>query len=154
MSTKPATRDVSRELSVSPEFALQRFQDMAMLIPETESDGGASFIMDIMNAQSAADLDANWAEKDSEKMVGVELQFEGVTRSVSDFSDGLGVFLVVKATDTKTGEPVTFTTGSSNVVAQLVKAYTESWFPFQGVIVKSIKASKAGYYPQHIQIAR
>lgn len=133
-------------------LARQKFQQMATIIPVTESDGGFGIVLDILSADDLFDLDQTWQEKDLDKLLKRKLVFDSVTRSDSSYQDGLGVFLVVRCTDPENGEEVVFSTGSVNIVAQLVKAHVMGAFPFVGRVIQAEKASANGYYPQHIQI--
>lgn len=140
------------ELAELPAELVRRFAEMAMMLPETESDGGASIIEAILNTADVHELGSPWGEKDQDALVGKWLIFTEASRSVSDFK-GLGVFLVVQAVDCKTGEKLTTTTGSVNIVAQLVRAYTLDSFPLKARIMKAERPTKNGYWPLHLEIA-
>lgn len=140
------------EVYTLPADLIKRFADMAFTLPETAGDGGASMIEQILNATDAADLDAAWGTKDPDKLVGEPLTIRSASVSKSDYNDGLGVFLVVDAHRENTGENITFTTGSTMIVAQLVKAHNAGWLPMRAIIRRSERPSANGYYPQHLEV--
>lgn len=155
MVSKQVQKFQQAELAMTPEAISAQFAHMGNLIPETESDdGGLSIIGQLLGATSLDELSQPWAEKDQEALVDHELIIESVTRSPSDFAGGLGVFLVCKAYDATRDERVTFTTGSMSVVAQLVMVYTLDKFPVSCTLRKAKKASKAGFFPQHLEFAK
>lgn len=133
-------------------LAKRRFQEMATVIPETESDGGFGIVLDVLAANDIFDLDKTWQEKDLDALLKRKLVFDSISRSDSTYQDGLGVFLVVRCTDPENGEEVVFSTGSVNIVAQLVKAHLLGAFPFVGRLIQAEKPSRNGYYPQHVQL--
>lgn len=140
------------ELAELPADLVQRFAQMAMTLPPTESDGGASIVESILNATSVEALDAAWDAKDADAMIGKEITITGATVSQSDYNGGLGVFLVVTATDEGTGEVITFTTGSMSIVAQVVAAHVREWLPLRCKLVQAMEPTKSGYYPQRLEI--
>lgn len=152
MSKAQESAESGKALAALPDHLLRQFSQMAMMLPETESDGGASIITAILNSKDVSELDATWGTKDPDKLVGDNLTITGATRSLSDYQDGLGVFLVVEAVLERTGEPVTFTTGSIGIVAQIVRAASLEAFPFRAMIQRADKPTKDGYYPQHLKI--
>lgn len=144
--------DQKGELAKLPEALIARFAEMAMMLPETESDGGASIIEAILGTVNVGDLDKPWDAKDPEALCNEWLIVTDASRSMSDYADGLGVFLVVKAVQDDTGEEITFTTGSMAVVAQIVRAYAGDMFPLKCKMVMSDKPTKGGYRPMHLVI--
>jgi hypothetical protein len=142
----------SNPVGISP-ATMKRFADMAAMLPRSEGDGAERIINQILNSQSVQDTNEIWGDlADAAKLVGQELTFETVKVMESDYTDGLGVWLLVEAVKNETGEAVMFGTGSVSIVGQLVLAYTRDEFPFAGKIVQSDKATKDGYYPQHIKV--
>lgn len=140
-------------LDVLPAALVQQFSEMATMVPDTESDGGASLLESILNAVSVEDLDKPFAEKDQDHLIGMDQVVESISKSGSDFADGLGVFLVVKAVVEDTAETITWTTGSMSVVAQLVRAYALDAFPLRCKLRRSDKPTKSGFYPLNLVIS-
>jgi hypothetical protein len=58
---------------------------------------------------------------------------------------------VVHATHGKTGEKIVWTTSSTSVVAQLVRAHCGQWLPIWATVVVADKPTEAGYYPHHLR---
>jgi hypothetical protein len=141
-------------LSELPPHLVRQFAEMATLIPDTESDGGAGILEDILGAISIEDLDRPFQEKDEDFLVGETLIWESISKSPSDFKDGLGIFLVCQVVRESTGEQFTVTTGSMSVVAQLVKAYTLDALPLRAKLRRADKPTKSGYYPKNLVIDR
>lgn len=138
---------------VSP--AVREFAKMATAIPAQDPDAAVDNILaTILGAGSLDDLDAPWRTDDLAQLMGHPLVLTDIKRMDSDFSDGLGVYLVVKGAVKNTGEDITFTTGSVSVVAQLVKAYLAGWWPLECKVVESERPSKNGYKPHHIELLR
>lgn len=142
------------ELSELPPALLKRFADMAVLIPEGGGDGAARLLEAILNVGNPDDLDAAWRTKDTERLAGEHLMIESAERSSSDFSDGLGVFLIVHAVKVDTGEEIVFTTGSISIVAQIARAYALDALPLSCMIKRAEQPSKNGYYPQHLEMVK
>ena len=82
------------------------------------------------------------------------LTVRGITRMPSSFAEGLGIFLVVDAIVNETDEMVTVTTSSVAVCAQLLKLNSLEAFPIQVIPRQSERPSKAGYFPQHLEIVK
>lgn len=139
-------------LAKLPPPLLRQFADMAMLLPETEQDGGAAIIDAILNTVDVQELDAPWDDKDPEALWNRWLVITDASRSPSEYEDGLGVFLVVQAHDEEEGTDITFTTGSVGVVAQIVRAYANDDLPLRAKIVPAKKRTRRGYLPTHLVI--
>lgn len=131
----------------------RNFQEMAAAIPTGGTD---TALLNILSQLAAAatpeELAAPWETIGTEAILGRMLVVSDLKRMPSDFDGGLGLYLVVTAADTQTGEQVTFTTGATSVVAQLVKAHAAGWLPLKCELVESERATKAGYKPQHLRI--
>lgn len=152
MGRKEEIQDQAGELATLPADLVKRFADMAFTLPETTGDGGAGIIEAILNATEVESLDSVWGTKDPDKLVGEPLTILSATVSRSDYADGLGVFLVVKAHREGTGEDITFTTGSMAVIAQIVRAHTLQALPMRAKLVRADRPSASGYYPQHLEM--
>lgn len=136
-----------------PAEVIGRLVDMAKLIPDGSQDTGLTALLaQVERAGSAEELSAAWDTTGGEALIGKRLRIMSLKRLQSDFADGLGLFLVVTAVDTKTGEVVTFTTGSVAIVAQLIVANARNWLPIEAEVVKSDRPTPDGYYPQHLHV--
>lgn len=135
-----------------PADLVRRFSEMALMLPETESDSGAGIIEAILGAVDVHDLDAPWDTKDPDALIGQWLIITDATRSMSTYKESLGVFLVITAVQEDTGEEITFTTGSMSIVAQVVKAYAQDMLPLRAKLVRAEKPTASGYWPQHLVV--
>jgi hypothetical protein len=121
-------------------------------VPSEDGGGIERIIEAILSADSWDQVDAPWDTTNVKLLEGKTLRINSITRRPSSFKGGLGIFLVVNATDIGTGEAMVITTGSVNVVAQLVRLYMLESLP---VFVKWIVADRPtenGYYPHHLEI--
>lgn len=135
-----------------PAELVRQFSEMAMMLPETESDSGASIIEAILGAVDVQDLDAPWDTKDPDALLNEWQIITEASRSLSTYKESLGVFLVVTAVLENTGEEITWTSGSMAVVAQLVKAYAADHFPLRAKLVRADKPTASGYWPHHLVV--
>lgn len=147
--TKPAAKKTAAR--PVPEV-YRNFAQLVQQVPAGD-DGTAmvGILESLVQATTYDALNAPWDVNDTEKVLDRLIIVTGIKRQASAYADGLGVFLVVSATDTETGELLTFTTGAVSVVAQLVRAYTANLFPAKGFLRQSATPSANGYYPQHFQ---
>lgn len=98
---------------------------------EQGDEASALDIMDaILNAES---LDAIAHLSDGADKVasldGHRLHVSAVKWARGDFVGGLGVYAIVKAHDETSSDLITFTTGSTNVLAVLYVAESRGWLP-------------------------
>lgn len=153
--TKEVETTTTKAVDRKPSDAVREFAKMATMIPAQDPEQAVdSIIGQILAAGSVDQLDNPWRTDDLSELMGHHLEISDLKRMDSDYADGLGVYLVVRATELTTGEQVTFTTGSVSVVAQLVKAYASGWFPLRCMVVESERPSRNGYKPHHIEILR
>lgn len=150
--TAAALSDQRATMAQLPPHLVQQFSEMAMMLPETESDGGASILEAILNAVDVQATNKIWDGRDLGEYKNQTIIIERATRSRSDFQEGLGLFLVASAVLEQTGEAITVTTGSMSVVAQVVKAYANDELPLRCIVRVAERPSQAGFYPQHLEI--
>lgn len=146
---KPGT-DIEVGVNLSPEM-IHQFAQMAMMIPGETTDAVESIIGAILNAPTWENLSDPWESTDAEALAGKTLLITGLKRRPSDFRDGLGIFLVVSYTDTKSGESKVWTTGSVACVAQLTRAYAGGWLPLYAQVVVAERPTENGYRPHHLK---
>ena len=141
-------------LATSDPSLVSRFAEMVALLPRADDDdsGVERIIASILNAQGWEDLDAPWRARGGEAYKDVPQRIESVKIRPSDFGEGLGVYVVVDAVNLTNGESITWTTGSTSIVAQLVRAYCVGALPLFATIRVSDRPSKNGYYPQHLEV--
>ena len=121
-------------------------------VPEAPDDGGASLYMQLLNATHWKDLDSPWSAQGLAKLIGKTLVITAVHKMESDLEEGPGWYLVAYGADKHTGDEVTFTTSSRAVMIQLIIAVTENFLPLTVIPRVAEKATKRGYYPQHLEI--
>jgi hypothetical protein len=136
---------------ISDELAV-KFARMATLIPAEDGAGYERIVGALLNAKTLDDLNAPWEASKAERLVGTVLRLDAATRRPSDFKQGLGVFLVLHCTDTRTGEKVTVTTGAVSVVAQVVNLYATNKIPAYIEFVVAERPTEAGYRPHHLRV--
>lgn len=152
MSDGPAEDTTSTELATIDPAIVERFAQMATMVP-SEDGGGYERILDaILSAESWETLSDPWESTNAEKLRNRRLRIESISRRPSSFAGGLGVFLVVKSVDTRTGEALVWTTSSVSIVAQLVRAYALRAFPLVAEVIIADRPTDRGFYPQHLRI--
>lgn len=89
----------------------------------------------------------------ADELEQVPLEVNGVRWMKSTFEEGPGVYAVIDAVRGDNNEPVKVTTGSTNVMTQLLKLQTMGALPQRVKIVKSARPTQSGYYPYWLQPA-
>jgi hypothetical protein len=116
-----------------------------------EGEGYDSILRQLAQASTLDDLNAPWRSQDAEQLLELALTITGIKKAPSTYGGGLAWFLVVDAYREDTGELVTFTTGSINIVGQLVKAWSLGGLPCRARIVQAKTPTRNGNYPQHLE---
>lgn len=130
--------------------ALVQYESMLAGVPDVEAASYDRILEQLAAATSLEDLEAPWRARGGEQYLGQWLIIRGIRKMPSDFRGGLPWFLVVDAALADGGKAVTFTTGSVNVVAQLVKAHALDLFPVEAMLLQADKPTRDGYYPQRL----
>lgn len=152
MTETSSTPDTDLVPVVSQEI-MSRFAQMAVGIPEARPDDAYDDILSqLLNATNLDDLNAPWDTAKTEDLVGYRLRIDSIQRFESDYTQGLGLYLVCKGQNTMTGEKFVVSTGSISVVAQLAQAWYLNMFPVLAEFVVSERPTKSGYRPQHLKI--
>jgi hypothetical protein len=136
-------------VTINPRL-LAQFAEMAVAIPAADDNGTENILEQIFAATKWSDLDAPWDSTDVADILGLHLRVEDVTRRPSSFRGGLGIMLVVKLYDPRTGKKYVKATGSISVVGQLAMAYFKGWTPLTIEWCRADRASDNGFYPQHL----
>ncbi len=145
----------STEVEQSPfsDAMMRKFADMAAILPRGAEDGGERILEAILNAQTLDATNEIWAGTwNPDKMVGEPIVVESAEVLSSDYKGGLGIFLLVRCVKVRTGEAGMFSTGSTSIVGQVVKAYVLGALPFTCKIVVADEPTSSGYLPQHLEI--
>lgn len=131
---------------------LTMFAEMAVMIPADDGNATEDILNQILTAETWDQLDAPWEVSPIDDVLGKQLRIVSAKRLPSTFAGGLGVFLVLGLRDIVTGKEYVKTTGSVSVVAQVARAYA---LQCTDVIVewkRADRASKNGYFPQHLKV--
>jgi len=123
-------------------------------VPEADDDAYVGIIRSIIEAKDVAGLDAPWTAKSLQAYVDSPIRVDAIRKMPSDFDEGLGLYLVLDCTVSNDGEKATLTTGSVNIVVQLVRAFTLDALPLVCIPRLSKKPSKAGYRPMHLEMVQ
>lgn len=134
--------------------AVKAYESMLVAVPDVDSGSYERILETIARAKSLADLDAPWRSDGMAAYIDSPLVIRGIAKAPSDFKGALPWFLVVDAVTVPDGEPARFTTGSINVVAQLVKAFAMGAFPVTVIPRQADRPTKDGYYPQRLQFTQ
>lgn len=103
-------------------------------LPDAEDDDGQERVLaQLLAAESPEDLNRPWVPIGIEQQMDTPFQILRVTRRPSDFQDGIGVYVLIHAIDVRSGEPVVRSTGSINIIAQLIMAHTRGWLPLTAI---------------------
>ncbi len=110
----------------------------------------AEIVAQILAAESDEQLNAmqggnavGWQE-----LLDVPVRVEGFRWRPTDYEEGSSLYFVVFAYRVDDGEPIVLTTGSRNILAQLVNKAGRG--VLTGTVVKAVKSKKAtkrGFYP-------
>lgn len=130
--------------------AVKAYEGMMADVPEAESGSYDRILEQLAEAKSLTDLEAPWRARGGEQYLGTWLRFRGIRKSPSEFKGGIPWYLIVDAVTIPDGELATFTTGSLNVVAQLVRAHALGLFPFTAMLVESERETASGQRPQRL----
>lgn len=133
---------------------VQQFASMVTSLPVIPQDGGLGILASIFAATTLEELDRTWTDKGEDWALDRDLIFERLEYGESDFASGIGFYILVHGTDPDSGEEFVFSTGSVNVMGQLVMAHSMGQLPFVGRIVRNDRATRNGYHPQHIIVSR
>lgn len=121
-------------------------------IPNAGEDGGLGILEQILAATSLEDLDRPWASGGLGEWTGWCVEVRSLRKMESDFPGGSGWFMLIDAVVVETGEAITLSTGSSNVMAQLLVANHLGVLPARFVPRVAEEPTANGFYPQHLQV--
>lgn len=131
---------------------LAMFAEQATAIPAMEDKGMDDILKQIFSATTWQEVDKPWRTSKVDDIVGKELRVTSVRRLPSRYTDGLGVFLVVKLFDPRTQTEYVKATGAIAVVGQFVRLY---YLGATALTVRWMQAknpTEDGYYPQHLEV--
>lgn len=132
---------------------LALFSNMAVGIPEADdSEAYESIVAQILGADGLDGLNAPWETGQSEQLAGHSLKIESMARRTSDYTSGLGIYIVIKGTDLNSGEKFTLTIGSVSVLAQLARIHYMNALPAIVELVIADRPTAKGNRPMHLKV--
>ncbi len=159
MATSKTPVPMSEATQASTEVALigdrellQQFAEMAVMIPAEDGNGAENILRSILSATTWEELSKPWQVSDIDDIIGRRLSLLRALRRPSTYAGGLGMFLVLFLQDKRTGKEYVKTTGSINIVGQVVRAYCLNSLPLEIEWVRATRPTENGYFPQHLEI--
>lgn len=146
----------SEEIAIGTEVELMR-KDLAergLLAVQSGSEVADMISERILSAETIADVFKSQTMQKSDDWIGAVIEVTDVRWNESTIEESAGIYAVVTATDTKTGEQIMFTTGARQVIAQLYKCDKQGWLPVTVRLCEAQKPSKAGYRAQWLELVR
>lgn len=131
---------------ITPAMVEQAITTGELDMPEVESneDAHRAIVARILAADTPEALLQMTNTTPLQDMEGIALEVTDVRFMRSAYDEGPPIYALVDAVNLETGEAVTITTGSLNVLAQLVAAKGKGWLPIRGVPTPS-KQTAAGF---------
>ncbi len=137
-----------RLLRVSEEVALQ-LEPLLDAIPEAAGDD-ENILRAILAAEDPDQIDAPWKGTGLRELVETVVKFNGIRWAPSDFTEGIGVFLICDVT-LPDGERTVVTTGSAACVLQLAKLHALDAFPMELIPKEAQSKRDPGRKPMHLE---
>ena len=152
MTTKDEQGSVSTDVaSLGPDPLSGLIEYARSIQPESDDEVQRRILDNILRAQSPAELLNAGSSMPAEQIAGHPLRIEEIRAAESTQADGMDMYLHVDATLLRSGDRVTFSTGSRDVVVKLLLASRNGWLPMNAKLVKADKPTAAGYYPMFIR---
>lgn len=125
---------------------------------DTGADNSYGIIAAILSAESSEEAmkvaDMTPVEELCPKTPGAHsplLRITGATPLKSTFDEGPPCFCVVHAEIVATGEQITTSIGARAVQAVILKHIHAGWMPFEAVLTRRLKPTRAGFYPMNLE---
>lgn len=119
--------------------------------PTVEDDPTEAMLALVLNAQSPAEWNAIFQSESLKDYAGRQVRLNAYRTAKSDFEGGLDHYLILDATDLKTGERIVLTCSSVMSIAQVLNAQARGAWPIDVEIVQKDKPTKAGFRPIHLK---
>ena len=120
-------------------------------VPTVEEDPTEAMLALVLNAASPAEWNAIFQSESLKDYAGRQVRLNAFRTADSDFEGGLAKYLILDATDLKSGERVVLTCSSVMSIAQIVNAVNRGVWPIDVEIVQKDKPTKAGFRPIHLR---
>lgn len=121
-------------------------------VPEADEDAYVGIIRQLLGAQSAADLQAPFSITGMQDYLDKAITVWAIKRMPSDFDSGLGLYLVCDISEAGKEQRKSVSTGSTNIIVQLVKAHVAGWLPLHCIPREAKKPTAQGYTPMHLEV--
>lgn len=121
-------------------------------IPGDDGSGASRIVEQLLAAKTFDDLNEPWESTSGKLLAGKRLRIRDLSQRPSQFEGQVGIFLVVDASDVKTGEQCTFTTSAMMVIVQLAVARDLGMLPMIADVVVAERPTARGFYPYHLKV--
>lgn len=123
---------------------------LCMALEDTQGDGLDNLIGAILEAPSLQEVNDLYDASGSKDLIGRRFIFRDFRVTPSGKENGLAYMLVVSAEDSRTGDAVVITTGSTGLVAALVAAKYRGMLPAEGEIQGPKRVKDPDRVPLHM----
>lgn len=137
-----SSSDLVTETDVLAELERVLITNETLAVSEDDPDAmAAEIVAQILAAESDEQLNAmqggaiGWRE-----LLDIPVELHGFRWRPSDYDEGASLYFVVFAVRLDTGDPIVLTTGSRNIMAQLVNRAKRG--ALTGQVVKAVQAEK------------
>jgi hypothetical protein len=125
---------------------------LLLLLPDAEDDGGLSLYTELLAVTSWRQLDAPWSKKGMQRYAGVPLIIDNVHKVPSTIDSPLDWFVVAHGALRDAGDEAVFTTSSLNVAIQLINAYRHKWLPMACIPRIGRRSPMTGRESHYLQV--
>jgi hypothetical protein len=124
------TKNTGAVAPLSADNALDVFTQMLAMVPDAPESDGSEILARIMESDDIDDAGAQTSLPAAKDLVGKRFLVHGITKNAADEGmEGLPFYVIVDATDKRTGEVVRWQTSAKNITAWLVKLHLGNAFP-------------------------
>lgn len=158
--TDLATREAVSELAnVDPMLVevMQSLQtgkasviDTEELTPEQQQ---LAIVARILRAQTLDEILGSFEATPIDQVLDQPMEIHAVRWERSEYEEGNPYYALIDAVLIDDGNRVTLTTGSTNILTQLVAMAARGYLPAKVIARQSAKPTKRGYYPKHLERA-
>lgn len=157
--TSPTTIEQLLEGRAIPLIAWgQALMNTAAYEDSAESDPTLDIVAAILGAETSAEALAATSMRTVEDLIGTEpgahsplLRIHGAKPLASSYEQGPSCFAVIDAEIPETGERFKLTCGGRAVQAAILAHTYRGWLPFEAVLVRRLKKTRAGFYPLNLE---
>lgn len=143
----PATREGATDNRLS-------LRQLVEQVDEADDDTENRIVMQVLNAAEAEDVDAPWQARKLSDWDGEIVTVHSLKRMSSNLDADMPYYLVVHGVEGRTGKPVTATTSSKAVMAQLIKLHLLGALPLSVIPRRAERPTTRGFHPEHLEIVR